>query len=159
MPRPSSATTVSVALFVALFALARSASAAELARADAPAPAETPTAGEATVLAPQLPRERMTPMMAELHDALAAERTRLAALRAELARARGTTREAAAQRALAAAKRETEARLLRIQADHARREGRLEVAARLDAALAALHTPPAAREAAQRPAPVRDGGR
>jgi len=142
-------------------ALAGGASAGESTPGNAFAPVtESASAVPGTpALAPRVPRERMSPVMAELHDALAEQRAKLAALRAELVRARGTSREAELRGALSAAKRETEARLLRIQADHARREGRLETAASLEAAIVSITTPPAARETSARLAPSREAAR
>lgn len=143
--------------------LPRSAAAADrppvVALAPEAVPATEPAA--AATVAPVLPAHRMSPMVAELFAALGEQRAKLAQLRADLAEARDEARALELQRALSAAKQETELRLLGIQADHARREGRNEVAARLEDAMRAMRSPvPApAAAAAPRPAPVRDSGR
>ena len=119
-------------------------------------PAEPPAAPE---VAPRLPAHWLSPMVAEMFAALDEQRAKIGRVRAELAQARDGARAFELQRAISAAKQETEVRLLRIQADHARRDGRLEVAAKLDAALTAMTTPAPAREPEVRPAPRRDGAR
>lgn len=150
----------SVPIALLLFALPTTAAvfAAELAPAPgAAAPVAPPAVRESN--APRLPAGLMSPMVADLYTALDEQRAKMAKLRGDLARARGSSRELELQRALSAAKRETELRLLRIQADHARREGRLDVAGNLEAAITAMTAPAVPREPALRPAPSRDSDR
>lgn len=121
--------------------------------------APTGAAPAAPELAPRLPAHLMSPMVAEMFTALDEQRAKIARLRAELSQARDGARAFELQRALSAAKQETEVRLLRIQADHARRDGRLEVAANLEAAVLAMTSRVPARENATRPAPTREDAR
>lgn len=102
---------------------------------------------------PRVPRQRMSPMVAELYDALDEQRVVVRAMRLELARATDPARQLELRRSIAAAKQATELRLLRIQASHARREGRLQTAQELDAAITALSAPPPTREPLERAAP------
>lgn len=155
MPRPS----VQILAGALVLVLAGSARAAELtpSAAASPEPAAAPAAPAA--LAPRMPSHLLSPMVAEMYAAIDEQRAKVAALRAELAQARGSERALGLQRELSAAKRETELRLLRIQAGHARREGRLEVAGNLEAAISAMTSPPAGREPVARPAPSRETDR
>jgi hypothetical protein len=155
MNRPS----VHVVAGLLSIALAGHAPAAELAPSAAASPAPVAPESAPEAVAPRLPVQRMSPMVADLHAAIDEQREKIAKLRAELALARGGARALELQRALSAAKRETELRLLRIQADYARREGRLEAAGNLEAAITAMTAPPASREPASRPTPSRESDR
>lgn len=155
MPRPS----VQIVAGALVFVLAGSARAAELTPSAAAVPAPAAPESAPAAASPRLPAHLLSPMVAEMYAAIDEQRAKVATLRAELAQARGTERALELQRALSAAKRGTEVRLLRIQADHARREGRLEVAGNLEAAINAMTTPLAAREPAARPAPSRETDR
>ncbi len=116
------------------------------------APALAPLAPE-----PVVPREQLSPVVAEMLTALEEQRAILRGLRADLAAARtarDSRRVLELENAMALAKQQTELRLLRIQADHARRAGRAEVAAGLDAAITAMSRafePPVSRP---RPTPT-----
>lgn len=105
---------------------------------------------------PRLERRLMSPMVVEMFDAMDEQRIQVRALKAELARTHEPALVFELQRRIALAKQAIELRLLRIQATHARREGRVEVARSLEAAILALTTPPEPREPAERPAPVRE---
>jgi hypothetical protein len=148
-----------IAVLVLSIVLAGHARAAEApASVAAPLPPATNEHAPGAV-APRLPVHLMSPMVAEIFAALDEQRDKIARLRVELTLERDGARAFQLQRALSAAKQETEVRLLRIQASHARREGRLEVAGNLEAAIAAMTVPPASREPMARPAPSRDGDR
>lgn len=116
------------------------------------APALAPLAPE-----PVVPREQLSPVVAEMLTALEEQRAILRGLRADLAAARtarDSRRALELENAMALAKQQTELRLLRIQAGHARRAGRAEVAAGLDAAITAMSRafePPVSRP---RPTPT-----
>lgn len=108
------------------------------------------------VAEPRLERRLMSPMVAEMFDAMDEQRVQVRALKAQLSRTHEAARVFELQRQIAQAKQAIELRLLRIQATHARREGRVEVARSLDAAILALTAAAEAREPAERPAPVRE---
>ncbi len=128
--------------------------------AETPAPAApattplAPLAADAPTMESLVPADRMSPMVTELFAAMDGQRTRVRALRAELAGTRDSRRALELQRSIALAKRDLELQLLRIQAGHARREGRLQVAAGLEAAITALTAPAETREPSPRPAPA-----
>jgi hypothetical protein len=125
------------------------------ARAEEAPAAPTAETTEAPAMAPKLEPlyadpaimgRRMSPMVSELMTAIDEQRTVLRGLKARLAQTREPKQMVELHRAISAAKRDTEVRLLRIQADHARREGRFEAATKLDASIAAMNAPPVARE-------------
>jgi hypothetical protein len=128
------------------------------ARPSSPAPS-APALAPLAPLAPEpvVPREQLSPVVAEMLTALEEQRAILRGLRADLAAARtarDSRRALELENAMALAKQQTELRLLRIQADHARRAGRAEVAAGLDAAITAMSRafePPVSRP---RPTPT-----
>ena len=137
---------------VPALALGEAAAPVREAAGSAPSAAAAPSA-------PQRQALRMSPMAAEMFGAIDEQRDRVRALRTELSRTRDGARSLELQRAIAMLRHETELRLLRIQAAYARREGRLETAAGLEAAIAALTAPPESREPMPRPAPARDVAR
>ena len=155
MKRPVPPTAL---LFAVLLSVAPAAASAQSSvAAETPAPAATATVSLAPV-APTMeslvPADRMSPMVTELFAAMDGQRTRVRALRTELAATRDSRRALELQRSIALAKRDLELQLLRIQAGHARREGRVQVAAGLEAAITALTAPAETREPAPRPAPA-----
>ena len=130
---------------------------AQTAEAAAEAAARSgPTTSAVPLAEPRLERRLLSPMVAEMFDAMDEQRVQVRALKAELARTHEPALVFELQRRIALAKQAIELRLLRIQATHARREGRVEVARSLDAAILALTTPPEPREPAERPAPMRE---
>ncbi len=128
------------------------------AQADAPpsAPAETPAAdspaGETLTMEQDIPRDQLSPVVAEIFAALDEEQARIRQLKDELAATKDPARAFELQRAIVAAKQGAEARMLRIQADHARRENRADVAAELEGAIQSLTTPAIGRDTAPRAA-------
>jgi hypothetical protein len=92
-------------------------------------------------------------MMREVRDAVDAEKATLAALRSKLD---GTDHETAlaTQREIERAKQETELRILRIQAEHARRAGRTEQATQIEQAIQDTTRPPVNPAPSPRPAPA-----
>ncbi len=93
-----------------------------------------------------IPRDQLSPVVAEIFAALDEERARIRQLKNELAATNDPARAFELQRAIVAAKQEAELRMLSIQADHARRENRADVAAELDGAIQTLTTPAIGRE-------------
>jgi hypothetical protein len=91
---------------------------------------------------------RPTPMVADILAAIDEQRGVLRALKARLSKTQDRREVIEIHRAISTAKLETEVRLLRIQAGYARREGRLEAATHLEAAITAMSAAPVAREAA-----------
>lgn len=130
--------------------------AAESAAAPVPAPAPSSALSE---IEPRLPAHRLSPMMAEIFAVIDAQRAKVAALRAERGKGPGGLRSLELERALSVAKHETELRLLRIQADYARREGRLEAAGQLEAAITAMSAPAVSSGPVARPAVSPESGR
>jgi len=112
---------------------------------------ETP-AVESLSMDQLIPREQLSPVVAEIFAALDEERARIRQLKDELTATNDPARAFELQRAIVAAKQEAELRMLRIQADHARRENRVDVAAELDGAIQALTTPANGRAPAPRAA-------
>jgi thymidine phosphorylase len=91
-------------------------------------------------------------VVAEIFAALDEEQARIRQLKDELAATKDPARAFELQRAIVAAKQGAEARMLRIQADHARRENRADVAAELEGAIQSLTTPAIGRDTAPRAA-------
>lgn len=92
------------------------------------------------------------PMVTAVLADLAAQQERLDALLRELAATTDRGRAFELQRAITDLKREAEVRMLRIQAEHARRDGRAELAADLEAAIGALTAAARAADALPRDA-------
>jgi hypothetical protein len=90
---------------------------------------------------------RPSPMVVEVLAAIEAQRATLRELKSRLSQTRDPRDVQELHRAIAVAKHETEMRLLRIQADYARREGRIDAAARFEEAIATMKAPPVSREA------------
>lgn len=91
----------------------------------------------------------LSPLMADIEARLERMRTEVRELEARFAATRDPAESIRLQRAIEAAKVGAELDVLRIQADHARREGRLEVVAEIEAAIELMTSPPAAAAAAQ----------
>ena len=104
------------------------------------------------------PRRRLSPMAAELAQAIAAERSALTELQARFDHANGDREALAVQREIEQLKRGTEITLLRIQAKHARLKGHEAVARRIDAVIDEVTRPQAARDPVRRPTPVEARG-
>jgi len=113
--------------------------------------ADTP-AVESTAMEPAIPRDQLSPVVAGIFAALDEDRARIRQLKVELATTNDPARAFELQRAIVTAKQDAELRMLRIQADHARRENRADVAAELDSAIQALTTPANGHEPAPRAA-------
>ena len=97
-----------------------------------------------------------TPMLAAINAVLQEERALVAELATRLTTAPDDEAALKLHRAIEQAKADAELRILGIQADHARREGRLEAATELEAAIAAFGKVEAAPVVEQRPAPSTD---
>lgn len=136
--------TIAVAVLPALIAFAPC-----LARTDDPAAAPAETAATAMAPAPAT-----TPMLADIDAVLREERTRVDELTASLATAAGDEAALALHRAVEQVKMEAQLRILGIQADYARREGRIEDATRIEAAVAAMGRIDAPTTIEERPAPA-----
>jgi hypothetical protein len=95
-------------------------------------------------------------MMAEMQAVLAAERERVAELRLRGDKAATPDEAVAIQREIERVKFDTEISLLRVQAKHARAAGRTQVAARIEAAINELLSPPKPAAPADRPVPTRE---
>lgn len=104
-------------------------------------------------------RPAATPLLADLFDVLDRQDAAVAALQTELARTADPMAALALQRRIEKAKQDAEVEVLRVQAVHARREGKAALAARLDAAIAEMTLPRAQQEPRERPAPMRDEAR
>lgn len=115
--------------------------------ADDNSPAAAPVA-----VAPTAP----APMLAAINAVLQEERALVAELATRLTTAPDDEAALTLHRAIEQAKADAELRILGIQADHARREGRLEAAAELEAAIAAFGKVEAAPVVEQRSAPSTD---
>jgi hypothetical protein len=115
--------------------------------ADDESPAAAPVA-----VAPAPP----TPMLAAINAVLLEERALVAELATRLTTAPDDEAALTLHRAIEQAKADAELRILGIQADHARREGRLEAAVELEAAIAAFGKVEAAPVVEQRTAPSTD---
>jgi hypothetical protein len=96
---------------------------------------------------------RLTPLQLALREVLLTEQAELAPLYAAFARETDSLRGLEIQRQIQTIKQNTELALLRTQADFARREGRVEVAKRIEESLR-LMTEPAPSEP-QTPRPQR----
>jgi len=96
-----------------------------------------------------------SPEMAAIRGALDEGRARVDALAARLAATTDNDACFALQREIELAKRDTELQILGIQADFARREGRGETAAELEAVIAQIRNPQVAPVVVDRPAPER----
>ena len=118
-------------------------------------PAESETEARGDALAGPAPRTTVavSPMFAEMMQALERERVAIAELQARFARATSPAQALEIQRAIERQKLETEVAVLRIQVTHARREGKVEAAAQIEAAIEELTKPrvPRARVEAARP--------
>jgi hypothetical protein len=93
---------------------------------------------------PEPSRIKPTPLVTELLRIVDAERERIVTIRRDIASTRDRARILELQRQIEAVKRRTERDLLVAQLEAARREGRAEVAAVLERAVAALDAPRAA---------------
>ncbi len=98
-----------------------------------------------------------TPLMVEIQAVFADERARVAELEARLTPSLDEGAALALRHQIEQIKIETELNILRLQAEHARREGRDEQAAAIDAAVAEMLSPRPAGVPSERPAPVRSG--
>lgn len=94
-----------------------------------------------------------TPMMAAIDAALMDEHARVAELAARLATAPDDTTALALHRAIEQAKTDAKLRVFAIQAEFARREGRLEDAQQMEAAIAAMDRVEVHAVVEPRPAP------
>jgi len=94
-----------------------------------------------------------SPLQAAIETALQEERAQVAALAAQLESAPDDAAALALHRAIEQAKRDGQLRVLGVQAEFARREGRLEDAQSLEAAIAAMGRPAAPAPFQPRPAP------
>jgi hypothetical protein len=100
------------------------------------------------------PRHKLSPMFIEMRAVLDAERTELATLRARFAETTDPSTALDLQRSIEKLKANTEIALLRIQATHARKAGRLELATRIDSAIQRILAPPLRLEPMKRPTPT-----
>jgi hypothetical protein len=96
----------------------------------------------------------LSPLMLEIQAALAAEQARVADLEARFAAAADEASALAIQKEIEQIKVETELSILRLQAEHARQEGRVEQAAQIEAAIAEMMNPRPAGIPIERPAPT-----
>jgi hypothetical protein len=94
-----------------------------------------------------------TPLMAAIDVVLQAEQAQVAGLAAQLAAAPDDAAALALQRAIEQAKSDAKVRVFGIQAEFARREGRLEDAQRIEAAIAAMGRVEVPADIEPRPAP------
>ena len=94
-----------------------------------------------------------TPMMVAIDAALEVGRAQVAELAAQLATAPDDTTALALHRAIEQAKSDAKLRVFGIQAEFARREGRLEDAQQLEAAIAAMGRVEVRGDVEPRPAP------
>lgn len=118
----------------------------------APLAEEAPTASTAT---PKL-RRPVNPIYPQIAVLLDAEREQLAALRLRLAATRDANVAMGIQREIEQVKVQTEVGILRLQADHARKQGRTAAADGLEAAIRQMLQPPVRGAASTRPAPATD---
>ena len=100
-----------------------------------------------------------SPMMAAIDDALQQEHAQVAGLAAQLAAATDDASALALQRAIEQAKMDGQLRVLGIQVQFARLEGRADDATKLEAALAAMGKVDVPADVEQRPAPNSAAGR
>lgn len=119
--------------------------AAALAPADKPAPSKPEARARA---------RRMSPLAVAMAGVVESEKASMATLKALLAAARTSEAAESVQREIEQLKLDTEVQLLTLQATHHRQNGRPELAAELDRAIAGLRAPERKLEPASRPAPV-----
>lgn len=93
-------------------------------------------------------------LQAAIADALAQERAQVETLAAQLATAPDDATALALQKAVEQAKFDAQVRVLTLQAAFARREGRVDDAARIEAALGAMGRVEAPAHAEERPVPA-----
>jgi hypothetical protein len=96
----------------------------------------------------------LSPMLQAIKAAWQEHAAERATLEDELATTTNVTAALAVQRRIEAAIRELELRILRIQVEFARSEGRLEVAERLEITIEMMVTPPTLPAPPERPAPA-----
>jgi hypothetical protein len=132
---------VAMASPAALTAPSRAQAPAEPAKStpDSPVVASEETSAPARVI-PKRPR---TPMDVELFAVLDRQREALAALRTRFREAKDDRTALAVQREIDRVKRDSEISLLRVQADWARRAGRIEAASQIEAAIEQILHPKA----------------
>ena len=119
-----------------------------------PAPATQAGSAEGAAAKSATP-PTLTPEMAAVQAALAAERSRITELEARLAATKDDQAALVVMKEIEQVKRDTELGVLRLQAEFARREGREEQARKIDLAIAEFLTPPAPPAVmVERPAPV-----
>ena len=117
-------------------------------------PGDLTPAAPAPVVA-VLKKPALTPMMSEVMTLLATQDGKLAALAERQKHATAPDEALAVQKEIQALKLGTEVSLMRIQANYARREGRAHDAARLEAAIESLVSPPRVLAPADRAIPAR----
>jgi hypothetical protein len=132
----------SVTLLVAVLLLAPSLLSAQAEPVVDPAPDPAAAAGLAAA-APPPPPVVLSPLMQEITAAWKAHEVVVAALEQELAATADATAALALQRQIESARAQVEVEILTIQARHARRNGRADVAAELEAAIGQLSAAPA----------------
>ncbi len=117
-------------------------------------PAAVAQAEPAVATGDSLPAaRRMSPAMLDVLAVLDSEREQIEALRVRLRQVRGHREALEIQRDIERVKLDTEAAILRIQAEAARRAGHAALAERLEIAARDLLAPPVATTTAVRPAP------
>ena len=119
--------------------------------------AEAVSADDSAVRESFLTADReLSPMLQTIKAAWQEQAAAQAKLDAELAAAPDARAALEVQQRIDIAMRDFEIRVLRIQLDFARREGRTEVAERLAASIEAMVSPPSLRTPVERPAPAGD---
>lgn len=101
------------------------------------------------------PTDALSPMMVEIEQLLADQKTAVEALRSQLAEAVGADRKIELLQAIHRLKSETEVNILRVQLSYAEREGRVEQVRQLEEAIAYLTSPRPVPPPQPRPAPDR----
>lgn len=99
------------------------------------------------------PHPEVNPLMVEIRSLLQEERAEVVTLAERFTAASDEQTALAIQQEIQEVKVRTELQILRLQADHARRGGREEVAQQIDAAITAMTTPRPVKEPVDRPAP------
>lgn len=112
----------------------------------------TPAAADEPVAAAPAPVPT-SPLMAAIDAVLQAEHAQVAGLAAQLATAPDDATALALHRAIEQAKSDAQVRLFGLQAEFARREGRLKDAQRIEAAVAAIGHVDVPADVEARPAP------
>lgn len=112
----------------------------------------SPAAADEPVAAAPAPAPP-TPLMAAIDAVLQAEHAQVAELAAQLATAPDDATALALHRAIEQAKGDTQVRVLGLQAEFARREGRIEDAQRIEEAIAAMGRIDVPADVEARPAP------